>query len=249
MKLILALGLGAFLLALLRLNAPYTLLAAVVVVWLFLKGRRRTAIRGSRRFLRREYIGYQNPGEARVSRLVQSHCRAPDYQLLNHLTLQMIDGTTQIDHVLVSRFGVFVIETKDMNGWIFANAYDRVWTQVNFQKKFTFQNPIHQNYRHVCAVREVLDFLPRQAIKSVVVFCGTAEFKTPVPDGVVHLEELAEFLLGHSAMLLSQDRMQRCVSCLETSRLAVTHETDIAHVRSLARRFGGKGIYSDPDGP
>lgn len=42
----------------------------------------------------------------------------------------MDDGTTQVDHILVSRFGVFVIETKDFSGWIFASATDRTWTQV-----------------------------------------------------------------------------------------------------------------------
>ena len=40
---------------------------------------------------------------------------------MNHVTLRMDGGTTQVDHILVSRFGVFVIETKDYSGWIFAN--------------------------------------------------------------------------------------------------------------------------------
>lgn len=65
---------------------------------------------------------FQNRGEARLSRSVQLRFGPPDYHLMNHVTLQLKDGTTQIDHVLVSRFGVFVIETKDYKGWIFANA-------------------------------------------------------------------------------------------------------------------------------
>ena len=28
-------------------------------------------------------------------------------------------GTTQIDHILVSKYGIFVIETKNRKGWIF----------------------------------------------------------------------------------------------------------------------------------
>ena len=61
---------------------------------------------------------YQNRGEALLSRVVQATFAPPDYHLMNHVTLQLKDGTTQIDHILVSRFGVFVIETKDFNGWI-----------------------------------------------------------------------------------------------------------------------------------
>jgi hypothetical protein len=33
---------------------------------------------------------------------------APDYHLLNHVTLDTEDGNTLIDHIHVFRFGVFV---------------------------------------------------------------------------------------------------------------------------------------------
>jgi hypothetical protein len=95
-----------------------------------------------------------------VSRELGKRFVAPDYHLLNHLTLRLKGETTQIDHVLVSRFGVFVIETKHYNGWIFADSGDRQWTQVLYRVKNRFQNPIRQNYKHVCAVQELLDFLP-----------------------------------------------------------------------------------------
>lgn len=84
---------------------------------------------------------FQNRGEALMSRVTLTNFGPPDYHLMNHVTLQMSDGTTQIDHILVSRFGVFVIETKDFQGWIFANAMHASWTQVLFSWKFKFQNP------------------------------------------------------------------------------------------------------------
>ena len=40
---------------------------------------------------------------------------------------------------------MFVIETKNYKGWIFANPKNEKWTQVLFNAKFKFQNPIHQN--------------------------------------------------------------------------------------------------------
>ncbi len=39
-----------------------------------------------------------------------------EYHLLSNVTLPLEQGSTQIDQVLVSRFGVFVIETKNMKG-------------------------------------------------------------------------------------------------------------------------------------
>ncbi|MDX1757907.1 MAG: nuclease-related domain-containing protein [Marinobacter sp.] len=44
------------------------------------------------------------------------------YHLIKNVTLPTEDGTTQIDHIIVSRYGVFVVETKNMKGWIFGNA-------------------------------------------------------------------------------------------------------------------------------
>jgi hypothetical protein len=71
---------------------------------------------------------FQNSSEVLVSRVTRMNFGPPDYHLMNHITIQMKDGTTQIDHILVSRFGVFVIETKNYTGWIFANAEQKNWT-------------------------------------------------------------------------------------------------------------------------
>ena len=181
----------------------------------------------------------QNRGEALLSRTSRSKFDSPNYHLMNHLTLSLKDGTTQIDHILISRFGIYVIETKDYKGWIFANPKQATWTQVLFKSKFKFQNPIFQNLRHIRAVEELLDFLPSGAIKSAVVFTGDAEFKTEVPSGVFDLAAFVHHLRSHSSEVLSANRVQFCIGRLEMARLAITRQTDIEHVQSLARRHGG----------
>ena len=182
---------------------------------------------------------FQNHGEVVVSRELQANFSGPDCHLLNHITLKIKDGTTQIDHILVSRFGVFVIETKDYKGWIFANAKHATWTQVLYRVKFKFQNPIFQNMRHVRAVEELLDFLPPEAIKSAVVFTGSAEFKTDMPSGVYTLPGLIDHLKSATEEVMSLNRVQFCVGRLETARLAITGQTDIEHMKSLQRKHGG----------
>ena len=181
---------------------------------------------------------FQTLGEAQVSRVVRASFGPPNYHLMNHVTIQLKDGTTEIDHILVSKFGVFVIETKDYKGWIFANAKQANWTQVLFKRKFRFQNPILQNFRHVRAVQDLLDFLPRAAVKSVVVFAGTAEFKTEIPQGVFSISELGEYLREQTLEVMSLDRMHFCVGRLETARLAISGKTDVEHVQSLRWRHG-----------
>ena len=214
----------------------YILLVAAVVLG-FVVGRRRPArFRAGRAFGAWRFPTFQNSGEARVSQLLSSQFAHPNYHLMNHVTVQMDDGTTQIDHVVVSRFGVFVIETKDYNGWLFGNANDPYWTQVLFRRKFRFQNPLFQNRRHVRAVQGLLDFLSPEAVKSVVVFTGDAEFKTTTPPGVVTIGQLPDYLRLETEMVMSLDRLHLCVGRLETARLAISRETDVEHVRSVARR-------------
>ena len=182
---------------------------------------------------------FQNRGEVLVSRVIRDSFGSPDFHLLNHITLKVEGGSTQIDHILVSRFGVFVIETKDYTGWIFANAKQSNWTQVIFHRKFKFQNPIHQNYRHVRAVQDLLDFLPPSSVKSIVVFAGDAEFKTEMPPGVFLLPGLIEYIRGCTEQeVMSLNRVQFCVGRLETERLAITEMTDVEHVEVLERRHG-----------
>ena len=72
------------------------------------------------------------------------------YVDINNVTLPTDNGTTQINHINVSRFGIFVIATKNMSGWIFGDEKSPQWTQsLSGGRKFKFQNPLHQNRRHV----------------------------------------------------------------------------------------------------
>lgn len=182
---------------------------------------------------------YQNRGEALLMRSLRLHFAAPDYHLMNNVTLRVRDGTTQVDHILVARCGIFVIETKNYKGWIFADPKHANWTQVLFRRKFRFQNPMFQNYKHLCAVQDALDFLPRDAIKSVVVFTGDAEFKTAMPEGVYSIARFIDHLQHQRQDVLSLNRVQFCVGRLESTRLALTRETDVEHVQNLRRRHGG----------
>ncbi|WP_428746064.1 nuclease-related domain-containing protein, partial [Sulfurimonas sp.] len=50
------------------------------------------------------------------------------YYLIKNVTLPTEDGTTQIDHIVVSEFGIFVVETKNMKGWIFGDEKQKNWT-------------------------------------------------------------------------------------------------------------------------
>jgi restriction system protein len=180
----------------------------------------------------------QNRGETVVRGLIASNFKAPSFHLLNNVTIPFQDGTTQIDHILVSTKGVFVIEVKHYSGWIFGDEKSGQWTQALYRIKNRFQNPIHQNYRHVKAIQQMLDFLPREQINSIVVFSGSAEFKTPIPNGVFYLHTLVSHLNSFQDDVISSNRLEFCVGRLECRRYELTKATDIQHRAYLAKKFG-----------
>lgn len=180
----------------------------------------------------------QNSGEMVVRQAIQQACLGPNWHLLNNVTLPTADGTTQIDQILVSRYGVFVIETKDYRGWIFGDAKSPQWTQIFYRKKFRFQNPLHQNYKHIKVVKALLDFLPEEQIDGAVIFTGDAEFKTNRPDGVFTISEFVARLGKLKNEIITENRLQFCVGRLECRRFALTKKTDVEHQQYLQKKFG-----------
>ncbi len=179
-----------------------------------------------------------NLGEFLVRQSILADFDLPNYHLINDITLPAGGGTTQIDHVLFSTKGIFVIETKHYAGWIFGDKKAKTWAQVVYHKKSRFQNPIRQNYKHLKIVQELLDFLPSENIHSLVVFTGSAEFKTQIPDGVCYLDDLPKQIKSFRKDVISENRMQFCVGRLECTRYERTKTTADKHKIYLKEKYG-----------
>lgn len=99
------------------------------------------------------------------------------YRTLNNVLLRNQNKTSQIDHLVVSLYGLFVIETKTFSGWIFGNENSEYWTQVVFNVKHRFRNPIKQNWSHVYMLKSILSNNTKIKYYPIVVFAGSAEIK------------------------------------------------------------------------
>lgn len=102
------------------------------------------------------------------------------YVVLNDIMIYSSSTTHQIDHLVISDYGIFVIETKMYSGFITGNEYDQKWTRHYGKTKFYFNNPIHQNYGHVLALKDILN-LDESKFIPIVCFPGrevTVKVKT-----------------------------------------------------------------------
>ena len=124
-------------------------------------------------FLQKEYNSPNNKGkrgEAIVSTYIDE--TIPDEQyVINNLYLRDQEGKTcQIDHIVINKNGVFVIETKNYSGRIYGQENQQYWTQVlNYGKeKHKLYNPLKQNATHIYMLRKMTG--TKLPIKSIVVF-------------------------------------------------------------------------------
>jgi hypothetical protein len=158
------------------------------------------------------------------------------YHTLDNITLPDGDGTTQIDHIIVSRHGLFVIETKNMKGWIFGGETDSVWTQKIYRHTNRFQNPLRQNYKHVKTLQGLLGLRGEQ-IFSIVTFVGESEFKTKMPANVTQGGGYVRYIKSKTGILLSEREVSEIVAKIRSDMLPQSMRTDRQHVRNVKRRL------------
>ena len=159
-----------------------------------------------------------------------------EYRILNDVYLPLPDGTTtQIDHIVVSQYGVFVVETKTYSGWIFGDEKSKEWTQAIYRKKSRFQNPMRQNYRHVCALADNLG-IDKSYFTGVVAFTGDCMFKTEMPDGVVYSRRAADYIRSHNTPMIKPAQLDELVSAIVEWQGTLSEKQIDGHVANLQKR-------------
>lgn len=124
-------------------------------------------------------------GEKIVSRELHSLKRR-DNTILNDVLLPTKDGhTSQIDHIVVSTRGIFVIETKSISGRIRGSEHSQYWTRHYSGGSSRFYNPILQNNAHVKVLRRLLPTVDPSAFFSLIVFTEARNIEIKADDIIV----------------------------------------------------------------
>lgn len=180
-------------------------------------------------------------GERRVHNALSSVLDENEYRVLSDLILPVAGSTTQLDHLVLSRFGIFVIETKNMSGWIFGSADQTKWTQVQKGgKRRSFQNPLRQNHAHVKAVESILEVDPK-VLHNFVVFTGSAEPKTDMPENVAWgLRDLGKLIAVRRQIVFSDLQLNAFVETLQGQALENNRAVRSQHLQNLEKKAAAR---------
>ncbi len=171
-------------------------------------------------------------GESLVNLAIALRLNKNEYHLFKNVTISTKDGTTQIDHIIVSRYGIFVIETKNMKGWIFGDENQKTWTQKIYKHTNKFQNPLHQNYKHTKTLESLLK-IDKDKIFSIITFVGNSTFKTEMPVNVTYAGGFIKFINSKTMKLFSEQEVININLRITEKRLSNTIRTHIEHVHHV----------------
>ncbi|MCD8509744.1 MAG: NERD domain-containing protein [Bacillus sp. (in: Bacteria)] len=178
-----------------------------------------------------------------------------DYHLYHDLYIPKEDGTTsQVDHIVTSRFGIFVIETKHYTGWIFGSERQRYWTQVIYKRKEKFLNPIWQNKGHIQAAKNYLSIEEDSYFHSIIAFSGnsTLKFEDNFKDAqVIQFHQLTTVIQEKQNVVLSDSELEAINRKLnELTKLSSSEKRKVKkdHVASIKNNRLGKNTTNQAKG-
>lgn len=148
-----------------------------------------------------------------------THLPKEQYTVLNNLLFQTEKGTTQVDHVIVSVYGIFVVETKNYSGWIFGDDRSREWTQVIYRNKQKFMNPIHQNYAHIKAVESRTVAYSNLPIIGIVAFSPSCTLKTKANGNVVYFHQINHVIKKYQEKKIDEAQLPDIVRALTETNI------------------------------
>ena len=155
---------------------------------------------------------------SRVRRILAQGLEKNRYTVLNDITVPAGGGTVSIDHVVVSRFGIFVIESVHARGWISGTDVQDRWKRQHLGRTARFDNPVYRNRLQAQALEALLDF-PGRVFHRIVVLTGHRGFRHETPLEVVEAERLIPAMRKKGEQLLTSEQAARALKGIEAGRL------------------------------
>ena len=169
-------------------------------------------------------------GEKKVSVLLG--LLGKQYKVYNDVLIKTPNGTSQIDHIVISEYGIFVIETKNYKGQIYGGAYSEKWIQNIWGHKYDLINPIKQNYAHIHSLKKILPLYSSFQYISIISFSSRAKLKVKIPDdqNVIYSYQIINKIHSYKDSILNAEHIQKICCSLEKAML-ISVEEKRNHVR------------------
>lgn len=138
------------------------------------------------------------------------------YKSLNNIMIYTDKGMTQIDHIIVSVYGIFVIETKNYSGKVTGSTNSEYWKHILNGRKYSFYNPLKQNYGHIKKLQSLLN-LKKDDFISIVVFSDNADLKCNVDANITNFYELKNVIRKYRDRKISESDIESIINTIKNA--------------------------------
>lgn len=157
------------------------------------------------------------------------------YVLFENLIIPSGGNTshTEIDHVVVSPYGIFCVETKSHQGLISGSKDREYWTQCIGSQKYELYSPIRQNYTHTKALEQLLGANIKAPIHSYVVFPNASKLTVDSKNVTIDAVEINEKISKHKQQIYNLHECERILKALayassKSDSLSEAHKQEVA---------------------
>ena len=154
----------------------------------------------------------------KIRSILSTRLDANVYRHLHDVTFLSQDATIHIDHIVVSPFGVFVIEIKTMRGEVSGKAFDPDWTLTSRGETVKFPNPLRPNYNRKLALNELLR-LGEDRFFSIIAFTDDVTFGLAMPDNVTRGTGLVEAIRSRDKALIDEREIPDIVNRIKAAMI------------------------------
>lgn len=158
------------------------------------------------------------------------------YKIINNLLLKTLKGTAQIDHIVISQYGIFVIETKNYKGIITGNEYDDNWNQILFNNKEVLRNPIKQNNGHIKALKDVIPALRYKKINSIILFTKRSNLKVNTETTVIYYNKVNKVIKRSKKKEFTKEEVDYIYKKLNELNID-SFKQRVVHVKNVKRNI------------
>ena len=177
-------------------------------------------------------------GEKRVAKIL-SQLPQVEYKIINNLLVNYKGKTTQIDHVIVSAYRIFVIETKFYQGQIYGGPIGEYWTQNIYGNKYQLWNPIRQNQVHVRVLCRMLPGIHPDMFIPIVAFSRQASVNCVDNKSVVYWDQIKEVIQSYQRKWLTAEQVQKTYDTLFAANID-SKDNRKRHVKDVKKRIAQK---------
>ncbi|OEH84139.1 NERD nuclease [Desulfuribacillus stibiiarsenatis] len=184
-------------------------------------------------------------GEKAIA-VILSRLDSEKYKIINDIMIEVNGKTSQIDHVIVSNYGIFVIETKNYKGWILGEERSEYWTQVIYKRKERLYNPIRQNYGHIQALKGILEAYSNVVFIPIVVFSVNSNLKIKTTSEVVYSVNLLKTIKKYNQEIISNKEKDEIFSKIVALNI-VDKDSKKKHISDIRQNIIEKNVQVSHD--